>query len=84
MVDHIDQHRKDFGVELICKALQVAPSTYYAAKSRPLSARAVRDAVRIPVLVAMWAANYRVTGGTSCGKQPVGPAMTSAVIRSPG
>ena len=42
--------------------LQVAPSTYYAAKSRPVSARAVRDAVMIPILVALWMANYRVYG----------------------
>ena len=42
--------------------LQVAPSTYYAAKSRPASARAVRDAVMIPILVALWVANYRVYG----------------------
>jgi putative transposase len=42
--------------------LQVAPSTYYAAKARPVSARAVRDAVMIPALVALWTANYRVYG----------------------
>ena len=38
IVDYIDQHRDRFGVEPICAALQVAPSTYYAAKSRPPSA----------------------------------------------
>jgi putative transposase len=62
IVDYIDQHRDRFGVEPICRELQVAPSTYYAAKSRPPSARAVRDAVMIPILVALWAANYRVYG----------------------
>jgi putative transposase len=46
----IDEHRERFGVEPICAALReqgygIAPSTYYAAKSRPLSARAVRDEV---------------------------------------
>jgi putative transposase len=40
----------------------VAPSTYYAAKARPLSARAVRDAVLVPALVGIWNANYRVDG----------------------
>jgi putative transposase len=40
----------------------VAPSTYYAAKARPLSARAVRDALLVPALVAIWSANYRVYG----------------------
>jgi putative transposase len=51
IVDYVDHHRDDFGVEPICKVLEVAPSTYYAAKSRPPSARAVRDAVMIPILV---------------------------------
>jgi putative transposase len=62
MVRYIDEHRDEFGVEPICTALQVAPSTYYAAKSRPVSARAVRDAVMIPILVAIWIKNYRVYG----------------------
>ena len=62
IVDYIDAHRDQFGVEPICTVLQVAPSTYYAAKSRPLSARALRDATMIPILVALWAANYRVYG----------------------
>ena len=32
-----------WGVEPICAELQVAPSTYYAARSRPPSARALRN-----------------------------------------
>ena len=36
MVAYIDGHRDEFGVEPICKVLQVAPSTYYSAKNRPL------------------------------------------------
>ncbi len=39
----IDAHRDRFRVEPICQVLQVAPSTYYAARCRPLSARHVRD-----------------------------------------
>jgi putative transposase len=39
----IDAHRERFGVEPICRELQVAPSTYYAARHRPASARRVRD-----------------------------------------
>ena len=62
MVRYIDEHREEFGVEPICTTLQVAPSTYYAAQSRPVSARAARDAVMIPILVAIWSANYRVYG----------------------
>jgi len=43
MVKFIDAHRERWGVEPICRALQVAPSTYYAAVKRPLSARRQRD-----------------------------------------
>jgi putative transposase len=42
-VRFISAHRERWGVEPICKVLQVAPSTYYAAISRPLSARRQRD-----------------------------------------
>ena len=62
IVDFIDANRDELGVEPICRDLQVAPSTYYAVKSRPLSARAVRDAMLIPLLVAIWEANFRVYG----------------------
>ena len=62
MTAYIDAHRAEFGVEPICNALQVAPSTYYAAKTRPASARALRDAMLIPMLVAIWMTNYRVYG----------------------
>ena len=50
VVAFIDAHRDNetggrrWGVEPICEQLAVAPSTYYDAKSRPPSARAVRDA----------------------------------------
>ncbi len=54
----IDAHRDVHGVEPICRDLQVAPSTYYAARSRPLSARAVRDAGLRVVLMALWSANH--------------------------
>jgi putative transposase len=51
-----------WGVEPICAVLQVAPSTYWSAKTRPLSARALSDAVLGPVLVALFVANYSVYG----------------------
>ena len=62
MVNFIDENRDDFGVEPICETLQVAPSTYYDNKSRPLSARAVRDAMLMPILLALFQANYSVYG----------------------
>jgi putative transposase len=42
--------------------LEIAPSTYYAAKDRAPSARAVRDAVVKVTLLALWRANYEVYG----------------------
>jgi putative transposase len=44
--------------------LPVAPSTYYAAKRREVapSARAVRDAVMMQLLLALWIANRKVYG----------------------
>ena len=62
MVCYIDEHRDDYGVEPICTTLQVAPSTYYAAKSRPPSARAIRDAIMMPILLAIWVANRKLYG----------------------
>ena len=41
----IDAHRDRFGVEPICRTLGIAPSTYYARKTRSPSRRAVDDAV---------------------------------------
>jgi putative transposase len=42
--------------------VQVAPSTYYANKSRSPSVRACRDAVLGPALRQIWEVNYRVYG----------------------
>ena len=64
MVAYIDAHRAEFGVEPICKVLQMAPSTYYAAKARELSPsqRALRDAAMAQVLMVLWVANRKVYG----------------------
>jgi putative transposase len=43
MTSYIDAYKDQFGVEPICQVLEVAPSTYYAATSRPTSARRLRD-----------------------------------------
>ena len=50
IVDYTDGHRDRFGVEPICRVLtehgcSVAPSTNYATKSNPPSARRQRDLV---------------------------------------
>jgi hypothetical protein len=43
MIAYIHANRDRYGVEPICRLLPIAPSTYYQAKRRPASARAVRD-----------------------------------------
>jgi len=43
MTRYIDEHKDQFGVEPICRVLQFAPATYYAAKDREPSQRAIRD-----------------------------------------
>ena len=50
MTHYIEAHKDRFGVEPICTTLQVAPSTYYAATSRPPSKRAQSDARLKPEL----------------------------------
>lgn len=62
MVKFVDENRDEFGVEPICTTLEVAPSTYYDNKKRPLSARALRDAVMMPILLALWISNRKVYG----------------------
>ena len=49
----------------------MAPSTYYAAKTRPPSARAQRDATLLVVLAAMHAANFSVYGARKMWKAMV-------------
>ena len=63
----IGEHQDVFGVEPICRVLTqhgapIAPSTYYAAKSRPPSARAVRDARLRDEVTGVWKENYEVYG----------------------
>ncbi|OLT17731.1 integrase [Serinicoccus sp. CUA-874] len=67
IVDFIDEHKGEHGVEPICRALQdtdaqIAPSTYYATKKRPASARALRDLALITVIARVHATNYGVYG----------------------
>ncbi len=73
LVGFIDEHRDEFGVELMCRSLQMAPSTYYAAKKRELapSARAVRDAVLMQVLMVLWVTNRKVYGAHKLWKAAV-------------
>ena len=71
---YIDQHRDAYGVEPICKVLQVAPSAYrrHAARQRNpelRSARAKRDELLMPHIERVWHANMQVYGAEKVWKQ---------------
>jgi len=92
IVGFIDEHRAELGVEPICRALQMAPSTYYAAKRREVepSARARRDAVLMPTLLALWLANRKVYGAHKLWKaarragHDIGRDQTARLMRELG
>jgi putative transposase len=69
MTRYIDTYRDRFGVEPICRALQVAPSSYYAARCRPPSARASSDAELAPKILRVFNDNYQVYGARKLWKQ---------------
>lgn len=50
IVEFIDAHRAEHGVDPICQQLQIAPSTYYAHRRRPPSVRSVTDAATTAVI----------------------------------
>lgn len=67
IVTFIDQHKHEFGVEPICRTLtaagtQIAPSTYYAFKTRPPSRRAIRDEEMLVHIQRVHAENFGVYG----------------------
>jgi putative transposase len=66
-VAFIDEHRERFGVEPICRVLtehgcKIAPNTFWVAKKRPPSTRAVRDAELMPEVVRVFEDNLFVYG----------------------
>jgi putative transposase len=70
IVAFIEANRAEFGVEPICKALQVAPSSYYAARRRQIapSARALRDLMMTQLLMALWVTNRKLYGADKLWK----------------
>ena len=86
MTTFIDAQRTAFGVEPICQVLEIAPSSYYAARSRPPSARTIRDLELSADITRIHQGNYAVYGarklwralhreGTSVGRDQVGRLM---------
>jgi putative transposase len=85
---YIEAHRATFGVEPICQVLAVAPSSYYAGRSRPPSARTLRDAELKLEISRVHAANFGVYGvrklwrglireGVPIGRDRVGRLMAA-------
>jgi putative transposase len=75
-VRFIDDHRSLptsdgwlWGVEPICKVLEIAPSTYYAARCRPASRRAVRDKQLRPEVRRVYEENRTVYGADKVWSQ---------------
>jgi putative transposase len=67
VIAFIDAHRDRFGVEPICRVLRehgcgIAPNTYWAAKKRPPSARALRDEELVVEIHRVFAENLFVYG----------------------
>ncbi len=58
----ITEHRSRWGVEPICRVLQIAPSSYYAALSRPPSARQQREATLKVDIRRVWEEHRCVYG----------------------
>lgn len=67
IVDYIEKNKQDYGVEPICRVLTehgcpIAPSTYYEARNRVPSKRAVRDVHLKTEISRVHAENYSVYG----------------------
>jgi putative transposase len=95
-VAFIDAHRDRvtaglrWGVEPICAVLQVAPSTYYAAKRRPPARRAGADAALKEQIRRVYAEHYAVYGAEKVWRQlgregvPVGRDRVARLMRELG
>jgi putative transposase len=58
----IDERRGDFGVELICRTLEVSVSAYYQRATGQLSARVIEDERLVALIKRTHAANYEAYG----------------------
>ena len=74
MVTFIDDHRKTYGVEPICRMLPIAPSTYFRYKAEQRdptkrSTRAQRDEVLRAIIRRIWTEHHQVYGPRKVWKQ---------------
>jgi transposase InsO family protein len=69
MIAYVDANRDRSGVEPICRVLPIAPSTYYHAKRRPPSARALRDEELKAAIARVHRDNFGVYGARKVWRQ---------------
>jgi putative transposase len=74
MVDFIDRHRDQYGVEPICAQLPIAPSQYYEAKAREIDperrpSRLRRDEALLPQIHRVYEENFGVYGARKVWRQ---------------
>ncbi len=95
VVAFVDAHREAYGVEPICRVLQVAPSTYYEAKAREVDParrpeRAQRDEALRADIGRVWRANRRVYGARKVWRQlrregtPIARCTVERLMRTEG
>jgi len=70
----VDQHREQYGVEPICKQIQIAPSSYYEHKARErdpdrLFDRIKRDRALEREIQRVWDSNFKVYGANKVWRQ---------------
>jgi putative transposase len=59
---YVEEHRSRFGVEPICRVLEVSASAYYARREGRLSERALEDQRLLGVIEDLHARNYFAYG----------------------
>jgi len=69
MTAFIGERKEEFGVEPMCAVLPIAPSTYYAAISRPPSARQICDQALKPEILRVYEENHSVYGPRKVWRQ---------------
>jgi putative transposase len=74
MVEFINQHKDQYGVEPICRQIQIAPSSYYEQKARErdpdrLPERIKRDKALERDIQRVWEENFKVYGAHKVWRQ---------------
>jgi putative transposase len=87
---YIDEHRGRFGVEPICRTLDVSASAYYHRKTGRRSRRAIDDERLVEKIRRLHAANYYAYGSRRMWKalrragEPVGRGRVERLMRAHG